>query len=237
MHVVALVPMKGNSERVPNKNLKLFNGKPLYHIIVNELFQSKYISQVVVNTDSIKIKEDIAKNFPAVIVVDRPHSICGDFVPMNDILAYDIQQVDADIYVQTHSTNPLLRYSTIDSAIQQFVEDKDKFDSVFSVTRWQTRFYWQDGSAINHNPQELLRTQDLPPVFEENSNFYIFTKDSFINAGGKRIGVKPMMFPMDKIEAQDIDEPQDFVIAETLHKLREINKNDTGKERSIVAGA
>lgn len=221
MKIIALVPMKGNSERVPNKNLKLFNGIPLYHVIVKELLKSKYITEVVINTDSDKIKEDASLNFPSVILIDRPLEIRGDFVPMNDVLAYDMSQREANIYIQTHSTNPLLKVETLDAAIESFLNAREQYDSAFSVTRWQTRFYWQDGSAINHNPAELLRTQDLPPVYEENSNFYIFTKESFKNSGGKRIGVKPMMCPMDKIEAQDIDEPQDFVIAETLYKLRE----------------
>lgn len=212
--------MKGNSERVPNKNLRLFDGKPLYHAIVSELLQSKHITQLVIDTDSDKIKEDVYLNFPSVICIDRPKEIQGDFVPMNEIIAYDMSQVPSDIYIQTHSTNPLLKHQTLDTAIQQFIASNDKYDSLFSVTQLQTRLYWKDGGAINHNPQELLRTQDLPPVFEENSNFFIFTKNSFEASGQKRIGLNPLMFPMNKIEAQDIDEPEDFIIAENLYKIR-----------------
>ncbi|TNE53587.1 MAG: acylneuraminate cytidylyltransferase family protein [Bacteroidetes bacterium] len=212
--------MKGNSERVPNKNLRSFDGKPLYHAIISELLKSKYITDIVINTDSEKIKEDANANFPSVIIVDRPQEICGDFVPMNDVIAYDMSQVNADIYIQTHSTNPLLKVETLDNAIKAFLDAGDQYDSVFSVTRMQTRLYWEDGKPVNHNPEELIRTQDLPPVFEENSNFFIFTKDSFEKAGNKRIGMNPMMFPMNKIEAQDIDEPEDFILAETLYKVR-----------------
>jgi CMP-N-acetylneuraminic acid synthetase len=220
MKITVLIPMKGNSERVPNKNLRLFDGKPLYHAIVSELLKSKYINQLVINTDSDKIKEDVRKNFPTVICVDRPTAIQGDFVPMNEIIAYDMSQVPSEIYIQTHSTNPLLNSQTLDSAIERFVACTGDYDSLFSVTQLQTRLYWEDGSAVNHNPQELLRTQDLPPVFEENSNFFIFTKASFEANGGKRIGLRPLLFPMNKIEAQDIDEPEDFIIAENLYKIR-----------------
>lgn len=219
--ITVLIPMKGNSERVPNKNLRLFDGKPLYHAIVSELHRSKYVTQIVINTDSPKIKEDANKYFPGVIIVDRPVEIQGDFVPMNDVIAYDMSQVPSDIYIQTHSTNPLLKAETLDAAIEQYLAGNGKFDSVFSVTRLQTRLYWEDGKAVNHNPAELLRTQDLPPVFEENSNFFIFTKDSFEKADNKRIGLHPLMFPMNKIEAQDIDEPVDFILAETLYKIRD----------------
>jgi CMP-N-acetylneuraminic acid synthetase len=213
--------MKGNSERVPNKNLRLFDGNPLYHAIVSEILKSKYVNQIVINTDSEKIKEDCILHFPSVILVDRPHEICGDFVPMNDVIEYDMKMVESDIYIQTHSTNPLLKHETLDEAIEKFIESSGKYDSVFSVTRMQTRLYWEDGKPVNHNPSELLRTQDLPPVFEENSNFFIFTKDSFEKSGKKRIGLKPLMFPMNKIEAQDIDEPEDFILAETLYKIRD----------------
>lgn len=212
--------MKGNSERVPNKNLRDFDGKPLYHAIISELVKSSYITDIIINTDSPQIKADANKHFPSVIVVDRPAEICGDFVPMNEVIAYDMSQVPADIYIQTHSTNPLLKIETLDEAIADFLAQREQYDSVFSVTRLQTRLYWKDGSPVNHNPEELIRTQDLPPVFEENSNFFIFTKESFEKAGKKRIGLKPMMFPMNKIEAQDIDEPEDFILAETLYKVR-----------------
>lgn len=214
--------MKGNSERVPNKNLKDFSGKPLYHRVMETLLSSTYINYVVVNTDSEAIKSDISKNFgDRVIVIDRPEEIIGDFVSMNTVIECDINSVDADIYLQTHSTNPLLKKKSVDDAIEKMLEllPEKVYDSIFSVTKMQTRLYKADGQAYNHNPEELLRTQDLEPLFEENSNFYIFTKESFLNSGKKRIGLKPFMFEIDKIEAVDIDEPQDFVIAESLYKL------------------
>jgi len=220
--ILALLPMKGNSERVVNKNLKNFNGFPLYHRVMKTLIASKYIEKIIVNTDSEKIKNDVLLNFKNdVIVIDRPESIIGDFVSMNEIIKYDISCVDADYYIQTHSTNPLLRTKSIDQAIElMFSSEENKSnDSVFSVTKLQTRLYDIKGTPYNHDPNILLRTQDLKPLFEENSNFYIFTKKSFSNAGNKRIGVRPFMFEIDKIEAIDIDEPQDFIIAEALHKI------------------
>lgn len=222
MKVVALLPMKGNSERVPNKNLKDFAGKPLYHRVMDVLVKSKYISHVIVNTDSEVIKSDLLKYYPEkTIIINRPKEICGDMVSMNKVIECDINQVEADIYLQTHSTNPLLKTESVDNAIEKMIEvlGEKKYDSIFSVTRLQTRLYKSDGAPLNHNPNELLRTQDLEPLFEENSNFYLFTKESFEKSGGKRIGVQPLMFEIDKIEAVDIDEPQDFIIAEALFKL------------------
>ncbi len=220
LKITALLPMKVHSERVPDKNIKNFCGRPLYHAVLSTLLQSKYIDKVVINTDSDIIKEDALKNFERVVIIDRPKEIQGDFVSMNDIIAYDLSKIEGEHFLQTHSTNPLLQTDTIDLAIGTYFKNLNQFDSLFSVTRLQTRLYWKDGVPINHNPNELLRTQDLPPVYEENSNFYIFSKKSFVDAGRARIGLKPQMFEISKLEAVDIDEPEDWGIAEVLYKRR-----------------
>jgi N-acylneuraminate cytidylyltransferase len=139
---------------------------------------------------------------------------------MNEIIHYDMLKNGGEHFLQTHSTNPVLSANTLNKAIEEYFNNIPTFDSIFSVTKWQTRLYWQDGSPVNHNPTELLRTQDLPPVFEENSNFFIFSKTSFEEAGKKRIGLKPKMFEVNKIEAVDIDNPEDFIIAEQLYTLK-----------------
>ena len=221
MKIVALLPMKGNSERVPNKNLKLFNGKPLFHTIIDKLITSKHINKVIINTDSDLIAESAINTFQDFVSIHkRPKSIQGDFVSMNKIIEYDLNNSDSDIYIQTHSTSPLLSAKSLDSAIEKMRSKTTDFDSIFSVTKIQTRFYDKNGNPFNHDPRELLRTQDLEPLFEENSGFYIFTKESFKNAGNKRIGLRPLMFEIDKIEAIDIDETPDFIIAEIIHKLK-----------------
>lgn len=222
MKIKVLLPMKGNSERVPNKNMKDFNGFPLYHAITKALLDSKYIDCIVINTDSKIIAKDAKDNFgDKVIIIDRPKEIQGDFVSMNEIIAYDLSKLDGIYFLQTHSTNPLLTSETIDRAIEKYFEGLNNFDSIFGVTKVQARFYDKDAKAINHNPNELLRTQDLKPMYEENSNFYIFSKDSFKNADNRRIGLKPQIFEVNKLEALDIDEPEDFVIAEVLYKNRD----------------
>ena len=212
--------MKGNSERIPDKNLKLFNGKPLFHAILNTLSESKYINEIIINTDSNLITKSAINTYKNFITIhERPSSIQGDFVSMNKIIEYDLNNSNSDIYVQTHSTSPLLTIKSLDSAIEKMINKQVGFDSIFSVTKIQARLYDNQANPINHDPIKLLRTQDLHPLFEENSAFYIFTKKSFKEAGNKRIGLKPFMFEIDKIEAIDIDEPSDFIIAETFHRL------------------
>ncbi len=220
MKFTALIPMKGHSERVPNKNIRLFAGKALYHCVVEQLELSEFIDIIVINTDSQEIAQDALRHFSKVKIHERPESLCGDMVPTNDLFAYDIDRLDNDFFLQTHSTNPLLTLDTLNRAVTCFEKSLPEYDSLFSVTRLQTRLYWETGEPINHNPEELLRTQDLPPVFEENSNIYIFSRNSFSKAGNKRIGLRPQMFPINKLEAMDIDEEEDFVLAGILYKMK-----------------
>jgi len=224
MKLTALLPMKGHSERVPNKNMRIFNGKPLYHCVARILEGSELIQSVVINTDSDLIAENAAKHFSKIKVHIRPPELQGDMVPMNDIIAYDISLLEGDHFLQTHSTNPLLTKETLEQAIREYFNYLDEYNSLFSVTMLQTRLYWKSGKPINHDSNKLLRTQDLPPLFEENSNFYIFSKKSFVGAGNHRIGLKPKMFVMDKIEAIDIDEKADFQIAEFFYSIRTCNE-------------
>jgi CMP-N-acetylneuraminic acid synthetase len=226
MKVTALLPMKGNSERVPGKNIRDFNGKPLFYHVLETLVSCDIVEEVIINTDSDQFAEMAQSISSKVKIHKRPAEICGDFVSMNDVIRYDIEHSDAQHFIQTHSTNPLLRSKTIEKAVKAYFDKDEAFDSLFSVTRLQTRLFWKNGEAINHDPSELIRTQDLPPVFEENSNFFIFSKESFKNAGNKRIGVSPKMFEVNKIEAVDIDDENDFLIAESLQKLNILQSID-----------
>ncbi len=213
--IVALVPMRHHSVRVPEKNFRLIAGKPLYHFIISSLLEVEEIDQVVVDTDSPKIMEGLSIDFPRVKVLERPEELRADTVPMNEILLHDIEKVNADLYLQTHSTNPLLKPETISNAINKLLANMPAYDSLFSVTKLQTRFWDQLTKPINHNPGILLRTQDLPPVYEENSCVYLFQKHT-LQEHRNRIGERPLMFEIDRSEAVDIDEELDFLIADLM---------------------
>jgi len=217
--ITALVPIKQHSSRVPNKNFKLINGKPLYYYIIISLTKSKYIKKIIINTDSDIIKSKAPKLSKKIIIYNRPKSICGDLVSMNRIIKYDVTHTDDQYYLQTHTTNPLLTTKTINQAIEIFFKNIPKKDSLFSVTRIQTRLYDDSNKPINHDPKKLIPTQNLPPVWEENSNLYIFTKKSFLK-NNNRIGNKPHLFPMNEIEAIDIDNPENFLFAQLAMKLK-----------------
>ena len=217
--IVALVPMRHHSQRVPGKNYRPLGGKPLFHHILETLLSVPEINQVVVDTDSEPIMEGLRQHFSQVVIINRPEHLRADDVPMNDILLHDTAQVEADFYLQTHSTNPLLRPGTVSRAIETFLKAFPGNDSLFSVTRWQTRLYDQYGAAINHDPSVLLQTQDLPPVYEENSCLYLFTRQNLLE-WHHRIGANPILFEIDPAEAWDIDEELDFAITDFLMRQR-----------------
>lgn len=218
---MALVPMRHSSERVPGKNYRDFAGKPLFYFIIKSLLDSGAFTRVVIDTDSPIIQEKAGLYFGEnVTVLQRPIHLRAGTIPMNDVLINIIQQIDADFYFQTHSTNPILKPDTISKAVEQFAENYPIYDSLFSVTRLQTRLWDALSRPINHNQNILLRTQDLPPTYEENSCMYIFKKDTLLQKHN-RIGNRPMMFEVDEIEAQDIDVELNFRIAEFL--FNEIN--------------
>lgn len=211
----ALLPMKGHSERVPNKNIRDFSGKPLFYWVLDTLLECKSIDSIAIDTDSHKISQMAkSRGGSKVSIIQRPKNLMGDDVSMNKIIAHDLSVLDGDLFFQTHATNPVLKPSTIDNATKKYFLRLDKYDSVFSVTTHQTRLYSKDGKAINHNPSILIPTQDLDPIYEENSNFYIFSRSSF-KSSGMRIGTTPQMYPMDKLEAIDIDTLDEFYIAES----------------------
>lgn len=213
--VIALVPIKDHSERVRNKNFRDFCGKPLYHHIIHTLDRVYAVDEVVINTDSPRVISEASKLSHKVKIIERPKELCGDFVSTNKIFEYDLTQTEAEIYVQTHATNPLLKPETIAESISKYISVEDEFDCLFGVNEYQSRFYTADGIPVNHDPENLIRTQDLPPLYEENSTLYVFTKESF-KKKCRRIGLKPYMYVTPPIESMDIDDEFTFRITELL---------------------
>jgi CMP-N-acetylneuraminic acid synthetase len=220
VRTVALLPMKANSERVKRKNFKLLSGKPLFLWILDSLLAVDSIDVVVINTDARDILlanglEESAR----VVIRERPPDLCGDFVSMNRILEHDIRNVSADRYLMTHATNPLISPTTIKRALRTYENKENHIDSLFSVNRVQTRFYRKDTSAVNHDPKNLIRTQDLEEWYEENSCLYIFDQESFLSTGA-RIGRRPMLFLTPALESIYIEGPDVWELAEALADRR-----------------
>lgn len=215
LKIVALLPIKLNSERVPGKNFKILGLKPLYKWILDKLISINLIDNIIINTDAIEKFNNI--NSSKVIVRKRKKKICGDDVSMNLVIEDDLMSNDGDIFFMTHATNPFLKKKTIINSIKAFKKKLNLVDSFFSVTKYQSRFYDEYCKPINHDPKKLIKTQDLKIWYEENSSFYIFTKTSF-KSNKSRIGIRPFPYITEKLESLDIDTIDDWKMAEAIVK-------------------
>ena len=233
MKTCIIIPIKHNSERVPGKNFRNFNGKPLFHIILNTLIKSKYINDIYVDTNSDIVINSIKSDFKDtnISIYRRPVELQSGDTPTNVLIENIITKLNLnyDLFLQTHVTNPLLKIETIDECIETFLlKEKEGYDSLFTAKKLQTRLYQlknNDTHALNHNINELIPTQNLEPLYEENSCLYIFKKEILFEKH-HRIGYKPYIYNMDHIESCDIDIESDFLLTEQLHKQFALNNEN-----------
>ncbi len=224
--LIALLPMKAHSSRVPGKNFRKLHGKPLFRWMLDTLLDLDFVDIVLINTDAQRELERAGMPDSARLVIkDRPSHLLGDDVSMNLIIQDDVDSHPARHYLMTHSTNPALTASTLRSAYEEYMAGLQRgYDSLFSVTRHQARFYDRDVRPINHDPAKLVPTQELEPWFEENSCYYFFSPDSFA-ATAARIGGRPLMHETPGSEDIDIDEWRDWHMAEAVLTMREEQGN------------
>lgn len=212
MKIVALIPIKLGSKRVPGKNIKpFFDGTPLVHFIQKTCLQSKLIDEVYVFCSDESIQKYL---LDGVKFLKRSSFLDGDDKNANDIIREFIKKVDADIYVNVHTTSPFAKPETIDDCIEKVLNNK--YDSAFCAEAIRT-FMWSDGKPLNFDPDCFPRTQDLPLIFGETSIAYVFSKNTF-DRFNRRVGSNPYIREVDKIEAMDIDYPEDFDICNAIYK-------------------
>lgn len=207
-----MIPIKLNSERVPGKNLKQFNdGTPLMNMIQKACIKSLLVNDVYVFCSNSEVKKFI---IDGVSYLKRPEYLDSSKANCNDIIREFMKIIDADIYVVSHATSPFTRASSIDDCIRKVASGE--YDSAFLAKKLQT-FLWKEGKAMNFDPQNFPRTQDLEPIYEESSGAFVFTKATFLKFN-RRVGINPYIKTVDDIEAVDIDYPQDFLIADAIYK-------------------
>ena len=215
--VTAIVPMRHSSERVKGKNYRDLGGRPLFRHVVDALLAATTVDRVVIDTDSPTIRDHVEEHLLGVVVLERPEHLRAGEIPMNMVLANSIAQLDGDVFLQTHSTNPFLSADTIDAAVSTF--HAQEVDSLFSATPEHARYWWDADRPVNHDPAVLLRTQDLPPLYVENSCIYVFKRDAFL-AEGNRLTKHRALFPMSSLESLDIDTEEDWDLAAALYANR-----------------
>jgi len=212
--MIIYIPIKQNSQRVPQKNFREFNGKPLWEHTIDKLKDF----EVVVDTDSEEIiTKCIDKKW--VYSYFRPHHLRGDEVSVVDLIKNFSEKAELkeDEWIcQIHVTSPFLNVNHLKD-----LEEKSKtweYDSAFSVDVIQNRF-WRDEeyglAPVNHNPMKLEQTQDLPPYYMENSYFYFFTID--VLKLGNRIGKNPIAVPISFPYNLDIDTEDDWDMVKSIN--------------------
>lgn len=212
MKIVALIPIKLDSKRIPHKNIKpFFDGKPLMYFIQKTCLESELIDEVYVYCSDEMVREYV---LPGVRFLKRPAFLDLDSVNANDFIREFMKTVNADIYVNAHTTSPFAKTETINDCIKKVISGK--YDSAFCAENIKN-FLWSKGKPINFDLDHFPRTQDLPDIYGETSIAYVFTKDTFIRHS-RRVGIMPYIKEVGKIEAMDIDYPEDFEIANVIYK-------------------
>lgn len=215
--VSAVIGMKQESQRVKNKNFKLLGHKPLFSWIIDSLLEVDEIGEVLLNIQGKKLIDLISAKYSSqsrLKVFEREELLEGHEIPMTKIISNTILNAKYETIINTHSTNPFLSPTSISNALEIFKKNKIP---IFSVNVFQSRFYDKNIKPINHNPKELLQTQDLDKIYEENSCLYIFNKDEFLSKK-TRIFENSKVFPLNKIESIDIDTNEDWQLAEMIAK-------------------
>lgn len=220
MKTVAIVPMKLNNRRLPQKNTKCFtNGKPLCYYILETLLTVEGIDEVYVYCSNPDIQQFLPDG---VKYLQRSASLDQDTTKMNEVLQCFAAEVPADIYVMTHTTAPFISAKSIEAGLQAV--KTGNWDSAFAAKKLQN-FLWKDNEPMNYKLDNIPRTQDLPALYEETSGFYIYERNVMTDYG-RRIGNKPYIVEVGQIESVDIDEPEDFMIADAIFNHLVLGKNN-----------
>jgi CMP-N,N'-diacetyllegionaminic acid synthase len=227
--VLALIPARGGSKGIPNKNIKLFNGRPLIEWSIKLALKSKLIDKVVVSSDSLKIL-NISKKLGAEVIL-RPKNISGDKATTESAIKHCIKYFknDYEAIILLPPTSPLRKKIDIDNAIKFFY--LNKLDSCFSGSKltdfliWNYDKIYKKYKSINYDFKNRGSRQNRKLGYVENGSIYIF-KPSLIIKKNNRIGGKFDIFNMDFWQSLEIDEKDDWKLLETMHKIYILNKNE-----------
>lgn len=216
MKIKALIPVRSGSERVKNKNIRPFAGSSLLEVKIKQLLRIPELDEVVVNSNSDEMLEIALKC--GAETVKRDEYFASSTVPINEVYKNIAENFDADIMVYANATNPLLEDSSVSKAIERFKSLPPEYDSL-NTAHLIKEFLWLDGKAVNYNPRQMPKSQNLPDIMALNFAVNIATRENIINTCSI-VGKKPFLFCIDQVEATDIDNEIDFVFAEHVFNTR-----------------
>lgn len=207
--IVAIMPIKLKNVRCPGKNTRLLGDKPLLQYELDSLKKTGLCDSINVYCSD----EAVIPFLPQYVsFIKRPEFLDLQTSNFTQIFDNFMSVIDADIYVYAHATAPFITVETMKQCIEAV--KSEKYDSAFCAVKLQD-YLWQDGEPLNFDASNLPRTQDLKPIYQETSGVYAFTKDVYLKYH-RRIGKKPFIKEVSFKEAVDIDNPEDFELAEAL---------------------
>ncbi len=209
MKITAIMPIKLQNERCPGKNIRILGTKPLLQYELDNLKETELCDSISVYCSDEAVIPYLPEN---VNFIQRPVFLDLPISNFNQIFDSFIRIVKADIYVYAHATAPFITVETMKQCINAV--KSGKYDSAFCAVKLQD-YLWQDGKPLNFDASNLPRTQDLKPIYQETSGIYVFTR-SVYEKYRRRIGKEPFIKELSVKEAIDIDNPEDFDLAEAL---------------------
>lgn len=209
--VVSFIPIKLNNQRLPGKNLIPLDGQPVCTYLFHTINQVENIKEKYVYCSDEKIKKYMPEGMR---FLKRDTYLDGFQVKGLELIEYFVRDVNADIYVLAHVTQPFTKVESIKNALNKVLHEG--YDSAFSAVMLQD-YMWMNGKPFNYNMKDIIRTQDMEPVYMETGAFFIFRKEVFTELG-QRIGNNPYIYVVDQFEAVDIDTVEDFEFAEVVAK-------------------
>lgn len=221
MKIVSFIPIKLNNQRLPGKNTMLLAGRPMCDYLFETISEIEVIDEKYVYCSDEAIQPYIMPyEKKGLRLLKRDKYLDGFQVKGLEIIDKFIKDVDADIYVLTHVTQPFTKASSIAKALEKVISGE--YDSAFSAVALQD-YMWMNGKPFNYDMKNIVRTQDLEPIYMETGAFFIFKKEVFTELG-QRIGNKPYIYEIDQFEAVDIDEAEDFEFAKVVARYLAENK-------------
>lgn len=212
MKVAAILPAKGTSERIESKNMKLLNGKPLFLHTLEKLCECDFVDEVYLDTDSEEMLS-YADYLPYKPFKRAPelatNKASGNMVFMNEV-----DNIQADIYIQIFATTPFIRKETLKKGIQM-VANSAEYDSAILVRK--EKLYRVEGNRPVYPKDNIPNSITLPDTISDTMGLYIIKRDSAIK-GRNRYGFNPYLLEASPVEAIDINYGADFELAEIVAK-------------------
>lgn len=216
MKINMIIPAKGTSERLLNKNLSKINDKTLVEIACERALSCKNINEVYLDTESDEIiyqTQHLQKN--GLKIIKRHKSLANNEIGANDMMIYGLHSIsECDILLQSFSTSPMIKSQTIDSCIEKFILNYDKFDSFFTVCPIQ-EYFWNKEDPINFSSKKLPNSFELEKMFMETHGLYGIKTESLLE-NKTRVGKNSLKIEISKLESLDINDYEDLEIARRL---------------------